>query len=115
MHAQSLHSCPTLCDLIDCRLPGSFVHGIFPARILEWVAMPSLQGIFPNPGIEFTSPVSLALQADSLPLSCWGSPQNMLNKYNSINKFALGLLILKEYINYSLREEYTGFNAYLKK
>ena len=72
-------------------------------------------GDLPNPGIEFTSPVSLALQADSLPLSFWGSPPNMLNKYNSINKFALGSLILKELINYSLREEYTGFNTYLKK
>ena len=30
--------CPTLCDLMDCRLPGSSFHGIFQARILEWVA-----------------------------------------------------------------------------
>ena len=29
----------TLCDLIDCSLPGSSVHGIFQARILEWVAI----------------------------------------------------------------------------
>ena len=32
-------SCPTLCDPIDCRLPGSSVHGIFQARILKWVAI----------------------------------------------------------------------------
>ncbi|CAI9158321.1 unnamed protein product [Rangifer tarandus platyrhynchus] len=32
-------SCPTLCDPMDCSLPGSFVHGIFQARILEWVAI----------------------------------------------------------------------------
>ena len=31
--------CPTLCDPMDCSLPGSSVHGIFQARILEWVAM----------------------------------------------------------------------------
>ena len=31
-----LQSCPTLCDPMDCSLPGSFVHGIFQARILEW-------------------------------------------------------------------------------
>ena len=31
-------SCPTLCNLMDCSLPGSSVHGIFQARILEWVA-----------------------------------------------------------------------------
>ena len=32
-------SCPTLCDSIDCSLPGSSVHGIFQARILEWIAI----------------------------------------------------------------------------
>ena len=32
-------SCPTLCDPTDCSLPGSSVHGIFQARILEWVAI----------------------------------------------------------------------------
>ena len=31
--------CPTLRDPMDCRLPGSFVHGIFRARVLEWVAI----------------------------------------------------------------------------
>ena len=29
-------SCPTLCDSVDCNLPGSSVHGILQARILEW-------------------------------------------------------------------------------
>ena len=32
-------SCPTLCDLMDYSLPGSSVHGIFQARVLEWVAI----------------------------------------------------------------------------
>ena len=32
--------CPTLCDPMDCSIPGSSVHGIFRARVLEWVAMP---------------------------------------------------------------------------
>ena len=32
-------SCPTLSDPMDCRLPGSSVHGIFQARVLEWVAV----------------------------------------------------------------------------
>ena len=35
---------PTLCDLVDCSPPGSSVHGILQARILEWVAMPSSRG-----------------------------------------------------------------------
>ena len=32
-------SCPTLSDLMDCSLPGSSVHGIFQARVLEWGKM----------------------------------------------------------------------------
>ena len=37
-------SCPTLCDPKDCSLPGSSVHGIFQARVLEWVAIPFSRG-----------------------------------------------------------------------
>ena len=42
--AQSLRSCVTLCDPMDCSPPGSSVHGILQARILQWVAMPSSRG-----------------------------------------------------------------------
>ena len=44
MHAKSLQSYLTLCNPMDCSLPGSSVHGILQARILEWVAMPSSRG-----------------------------------------------------------------------
>ena len=37
-------SCPTLCDLMDCNSPGSSVHGIFQARVLEWVAISFSRG-----------------------------------------------------------------------
>ena len=37
--AQSLQSCPAHWDPMDCNLPGSSVHGILQARILEWVTM----------------------------------------------------------------------------
>ena len=37
-------SCLTLCNTEDCSPPGSSVHGILQARILEWVAMPSSRG-----------------------------------------------------------------------
>ena len=36
--AKSLQSCPTLNDPMDCSLPGSSIHGIFQARVLEWDA-----------------------------------------------------------------------------
>ena len=37
-------SCPALCGPMDCSPPGSSVHGILQARILEWVALPSCRG-----------------------------------------------------------------------
>ena len=44
MCAKSLQSCLPLCHPVDCNLPGSSVHGILQARILECVAMPSSRG-----------------------------------------------------------------------
>ena len=44
MHAHSLHSCSTLCDPMDCSPPGSAVHGILQARILELVVISSFRG-----------------------------------------------------------------------
>ena len=37
-------SCPTLCGPMDCSLPGSSVHGILQARILEWIAISFSRG-----------------------------------------------------------------------
>ena len=54
-------SCLTLCDLLDYSPPGSFIHGILQARILEWVAISFSRGSSP-PEIK--------------PLSCWGGPGN---------------------------------------
>ena len=63
MHAKLLQSCPTLCNPADCSLPGSSVHGILQARIVEWVALPSSRGIYlPDPaGIHPPSLMSPAL------------------------------------------------------
>ena len=44
MPAQSLQLSPTLCDHLDCSLPGSAVHGILQARILEWVSISYTRG-----------------------------------------------------------------------
>ena len=37
--SEVVQSCPTLSDTMDCSLPGSSVHGIFQARVLEWGAI----------------------------------------------------------------------------
>ena len=41
-----VQSCPTLCDPMDCNLPGSSVPGILQARTVEWVAVPFSMGSF---------------------------------------------------------------------
>ena len=72
-HAKSLQSCPTLCDPMVCSPPGSSVHGILQARILEWVTMrSSRRSSWPR------DPVAPALQADSLQLSHQGSPGELV-------------------------------------
>ena len=53
-------SCLTLCNPSDCSPPGSSVHGILQARILEWIATPS-SGDLPDPGIEPETLMSSAL------------------------------------------------------
>ena len=58
MHAQL---CLTLCDPMDCSLPGSSVHGIMPARILKWVAISFSKGSSQHRGIEPMSPEAPAL------------------------------------------------------
>ena len=54
---------PTLCNLMDCSPPGSSVHVILQARVLDGVAIPFYRDL-PDPGIKPRCP---ALQADSLP------------------------------------------------
>ena len=46
-------SCPTLCKPMDCSLPGSSVHGIFQAIVLEWIAISFSKGSSqPRDGIQ---------------------------------------------------------------
>ena len=62
-------------DAIDCSLPDSSVHGILQARILEWVAITHLQGIFPDPGIKPSSLMSPALVGGfSTTRATWEAP-----------------------------------------
>ena len=60
MRAQSR---PALCDPMDCSPPGSSVHRISQAGILEWLPFPP-PGDLPDPGIKPTSPVSPALASE---------------------------------------------------
>ena len=75
-HTQLLQSYLTLCDPMDCMLPGSSVHGIPQARILEWVAISSSRGIFLTKGLIPSLWGLLNWQVDSLLLVPPVKPQD---------------------------------------
>ena len=72
MHAKSPQSCHIICNPVNCSPPGSSVHGILKARILEWVAIS--KGIFLTPGLNSCLLHLLHWQADSL----WLAPPGKL-------------------------------------
>ena len=73
-------SCPTLCNPIDNSPPGSCVHGIIQAKILEWVAI-SFSGDLLHQGIKPTSPMSPALAGG---FSTTGRPHDSLDNTNLV-------------------------------
>ena len=66
-------SCPTLCNPMDCSLSGSSVHGIFQARVLEWIAISFSRGSSQPRNRTWVS----ALQADALPSEPPGKPHGI--------------------------------------
>ena len=74
-------SCRTLCNPMDCSLPGSSVHGIFQTRILEWVAISFSRGSSPprdNLGL-------LHCRRFLYQLSHWGFPGGSDRKISACN------------------------------
>ena len=69
-----VQSCLTLCDPVDCSLPGSSVHGIFQAGILKWIAIAFSRGSSRPRDRTHVSCTGRHRQADSLLLSHQGSP-----------------------------------------
>ena len=90
LSAQSLQSCPTLCNPMDCNLSAFSVHGILQGRILKWVAMLSSRDLS-NPGIKPRSP---SLQADSLPSEPPGKPSDILSIMWKLLIWLLNLILL---------------------
>ena len=71
VHVLVIQSCPILCDPMDCGPPGSSVHGILQAKILEWVAISFSRGSSQS-GIE---PESLGLASGLFTTKPPGRPQ----------------------------------------
>ena len=86
MHANSLQLCSPLCDPMDYSPPGSSVHEILQAGILEWVAMPSFQGIFLTQGLNPHVLCLLHWQAGSLLLPPPGKPHPRKGQTAVFNK-----------------------------
>ena len=63
-------SCPTLSDAMDCSLPGSSIHGIFQARVLEWGAIAFYRGL----QISGSFPLVWSLSSPAF-LTVWNKPQ----------------------------------------
>ena len=75
--------CSTLCDATDCSLSGSSVHGIFPARILEWIAISSSRG---SPQLRDQTHVSCTTRWI---FHCWATGETLSNIWRVINKLAV--------------------------
>ena len=78
-------SCSTLWNPMDCSPPGSSVHGILQARILEWVAISSSRGSSWPKDQTQVSWCLLCWQADSLPLSHLGSSMCLVSLGDTVD------------------------------
>ena len=90
-----VQSCLTLWDPMDCSPPGSSVHGILQARVLEWVATPiSHQEIFPtqgsNPGLLHCKWILYHLSHQGSPF-LWKSSSDPLKPRHSFLRQKLGV------------------------
>ena len=81
-HWQVAQSCPTLCDPMDCSLPGSSVQGIFQARVLEWGAIAfSRESFWPRDWTRVSCIVGRCF-------TIWATRESSLNI--SLSPFSLG-------------------------
>ena len=79
VHVKSLQYFLTLCDPMDWSLPGSSVHWILQARVLEWVAMPSSRGSSQPMGLACVSCISRWVLYHSCHLGSCGPPGESSN------------------------------------
>ena len=90
-------SCPTLCDHMDCSLPGSSVHGDSPGKNTGVGCHALLQGMFPswesNPGLPHCRPILCYLSHQGSPLPCLRY-DNLLEQFTELRKRLYFCLLL---------------------
>ena len=106
----SAQSCPTLCNPMDCRPPGSSVHGVLQARILIRLPFPP-PGDLPDPWIEPVSPVGPTVAGRFFTTELPGKPKNIVYLlWNSIFFIFVQYLIFDNQIL-----KFSEFSAVKKK
>ena len=89
--------CPTLCDPMDCSLPGFCIHGIFQASILEWVAISFSGGSsHPRDQTQVYNPGLWYCRQTLYPLNQQGSPNILLNQWNVVQYSPSGMEFLRK-------------------
>ena len=105
---------PTLCDPVDCSPPGSSVHRILQARILEWVAKFSSRGSFQPQGLNPSLSYLLHWQAGSLQLAPSGRPIYLyLHFFLLCSKWGCRAGLIKTLIPISRHRFYSAKNKYI--
>ena len=95
--AKLLQSCPALCDPMDCRPPGSSVHGILQARKLEWVTIPFSRGSSQlRDQTQYTSLTSVSLAGVFFTTSPPWEAYEITKLYKNWQPHTLGLLLPSE-------------------
>ena len=108
-------SCSTLCHPMDCSPSGSAVHGIFQARILEWIAISFSRGSSWPRDQTLTHLLHL-LQADSLPLAPPGKATLILCILSFLHifpSFCLCPYVVGDFDSYFLILSLVGFSPYI--
>ena len=86
--------CPTLCDPMDCSLPGSFIHGIFQARVLEWGAISLGESSWPRDR-------TLVSRIAGTCFAFWATREDQYHQ-GSPHNFLVGPNLLKKILAYTI-------------
>ena len=101
--SEVVQSCPTVCDAMDCSLPGSSVHGIFQAIVLEWIAISfSSKSSWPRDGTQVSCTVDRHF-------TIWATRE--VQSFDELYLASGGLLWNEEYWPFPLTGEFSSIKS----